>query len=1469
MVRLFLSLSVCALSAAAATYRIGPGGGFENINDFPIELLSAGDTLEILARDAPYREKFVLAVRGTAAAPITIRGIADAEGNLPILDGANATTRTQLSSGKEHRGIIVFNWAAVPWLPPPGFDGYTGRPAHIIVENLHFRNAYLDTPFTNDEGKTTWDEDGSAVVFTDNASGIHIEVGEDITIRNCVLEGNGNGVFSAHDTHRIIIEGCHFTNNGTIGSLLQHNSYTESHGVTIQYNHYEPLRPGALGNNVKDRSSDMVIRYNWIEGGNRQLDLVDSSEVSIYASPGFQNSYVYGNVLIENNDGNRQMVHYGGDQEDHTGYRSGTLHFYHNTLISERTDGSTIAFRMQDAGLVIGRNNIIHSPNVFGILADDSGASTSVQLFDNWLPLYVSLGSQVTGSGNHIGTNPGFLDTANHDFRLAESATPINEGGSVAVPGDQAAVSQYQPHLGRLTRYQGDTPDLGAFELYPVTAEAIANDDSYTVSENRRIQQPALTGVLANDFRDATYPPEALVLAPPKFGQLELAPDGAFTYTPNPHYSGVDDFQYALVEVPPSPIGFVAADPEDPDEFYSAGDTLTVTFDRPTNAPGGTEPHPRSVVDQLFTFGEFNIGIDYQGRWSSSSAYEIRILDATGGHVPIGAISATPAQTIPIRNAGASSDGASTPSPPLIGAYAVTRLTWANQTRVAVDGNTLRSDTSINGWAAGASSNERIHYPTALPHYVQYVVDSVHQHVMAGLNTVDTKTHFDEIDFAAYTVKDNGLFQVRENGIERGTFGSYTTGDVIRIETDGTQVSYLVNGEVRYTSKRTLTPADFPFIFDVSFNTQGASISNAVTNSTVPSTPARSALQTPSPSRSARAFADTAIVSFTMQAESLPVGETEHYKLLKNGNLTLPATQGVLANDVGAAGQLKARLVVSPSHGSINLNADGAFHFVAEPDYSGYDQFVYIPHDNAGDGNPVVTTIRIGNQPPVASDDEYAMDEDSVLIRDAGNGLFINDFDPDYDPISIVPANSVAHGTLTHGAQGAFTYRPAPNFHGSDVFLYRVGDEFANSAAPATVIFRVANVNDLPVAEPESYSSDEDIAILGNVIANDTDADLETLTPMLISDVTSGSLTLAASGAFTYQPAANDFGHYSFEYRARDAVAESATVRVDLTIHAVNDIPVAEPDSYSILEDGLLIVPAPGILDNDHDVETADLAATLRLPPASGQLTLAPTGAFTYQPSGVFSGIASFSYIAFDGVAESAAGSVSITVNSPPILTLLGSSSPRVPVGFPYRDPGAVALDVGDGNISHAIVTIGSVNTDSPGTYFLTYTVSDSGGLAADAVTRSVTVTDSGFSQTISLTHGWNLISIPGPPLLRVAEMIANCADLSLFTQVEGLFQRVDSDAFLVPGRAYWAFAARPCQLQIIYDEPVPVTLDLPGGAFSLIGPVSPQPWPGPELPRSIWRWDGRFRGHLPSAPLEPFRGYIIYLEKGGQFQLQ
>ena len=116
-------------------------------------------------------------------------------------------------------------------------------------------------------------------------------------------------------TKNMVVQGCYIYNNGQGGSGT-HNSYCESMGITYQYNFYGPLATGAVGNNLKDRSSNMVIRYNWIDSGDRLLDLVDAEDSAIIrADPNYNKAFVYGNILLKNTYTGQtgKVVHYGYD----------------------------------------------------------------------------------------------------------------------------------------------------------------------------------------------------------------------------------------------------------------------------------------------------------------------------------------------------------------------------------------------------------------------------------------------------------------------------------------------------------------------------------------------------------------------------------------------------------------------------------------------------------------------------------------------------------------------------------------------------------------------------------------------------------------------------------------------------------------------------------------------------------------------------------------------------------------------------------------------------------------------------------------------------------------------------------------------------------------------------------------------------------------------------------------------------
>jgi hypothetical protein len=76
----------------------------------------------------------------------------------------------------------------------------------------------------------------------------------------------------------------------------------------------------------------------------------------------------------------------------------------------------------------------------------------------------------------------------------------------------------------------------------------------------------------------------------------------------------------------------------------------------------------------------------------------------------------------------------------------------------------------------------------------------------------------------------------------------------------------------------------------------------------------------------------------------------------------------------------------------------------------------------------------------------------------------------------------------------------------------------------------------------------------------------------------------------------------------------------------------------------------------------------------------------------------------------------------PPVLTLVGEPVVEVDSGSDYIDEGATAEDNIDGDISGSVVADVAVNTQSPGAYTVTYTVTDFAGNEATPITRTVNV---------------------------------------------------------------------------------------------------------------------------------------------------
>ncbi len=204
------------------------------------------------------------------------------------------------------------------------------------------------------------------------------------------------------------------------------------------------------------------------------------------------------------------------------------------------------------------------------------------------------------------------------------------------------------------------------------------------------------------------------------------------------------------------------------------------------------------------------------------------------------------------------------------------------------------------------------------------------------------------------------------------------------------------------------------------------------------------------------------------------------------------------------------------------------------------------------------------------------------------------------------------------------------------------------------------NSNQSPIANHDSFGTNEDTVLTNNVLTNDTDPDGNTpLTVSLVTGPGNGSLSLNPNGTFSYTPNADFNGTDTFTYSVRDSLGASSNLAsVVLSITAVNDAPVAVNDSYTINSTATLNVgSAAGVLANDTDIDTAlsALTASLVSTVTHGTLTLNADGSFTYTPNTGFTGTDSFTYRVNDGSLNSGVATVSIavtaTVNTPPIAS--------------------------------------------------------------------------------------------------------------------------------------------------------------------------------------------------------------------------
>jgi Domain of unknown function (DUF4347)/Bacterial Ig domain/RTX calcium-binding nonapeptide repeat (4 copies) len=328
------------------------------------------------------------------------------------------------------------------------------------------------------------------------------------------------------------------------------------------------------------------------------------------------------------------------------------------------------------------------------------------------------------------------------------------------------------------------------------------------------------------------------------------------------------------------------------------------------------------------------------------------------------------------------------------------------------------------------------------------------------------------------------------------------------------------------------------------------------------------------------------------------------------------------------------------------------------------------------DTDQASATFTLGNISvnnfPVAANDTYSVVHDKVLNIAAATGVLSNDTDANSDALTATVVTGPTKGTIVLNPTGDFIYTPQAGFVGTDSFTYTVSDGTDANTLPTTVNINITN--SAPIAQPDNYSVARNQVLnvtAPGFLSNDSDADLDPLSAVLLTSPTKGAIVFKSTGDFTYTPNAGFVGTDTFTYSVSDGVATApGTVNLNIT----NNAPIAQPDNYTTPNNTPLTVAGPGVLSNDNDSENDSLTAILVANPTQGAIVFNTDGSFSYTPNTGFAGTDSFTYKANDGQAESAIATVSIIVDNPPTPTPTptptGTPTPTpTPTGTPTPTP--------------------------------------------------------------------------------------------------------------------------------------------------------------------------------------------------------
>jgi len=293
----------------------------------------------------------------------------------------------------------------------------------------------------------------------------------------------------------------------------------------------------------------------------------------------------------------------------------------------------------------------------------------------------------------------------------------------------------------------------------------------------------------------------------------------------------------------------------------------------------------------------------------------------------------------------------------------------------------------------------------------------------------------------------------------------------------------------------------------------------------------------------------------------------------------------------------------------------------------------------------VVDRIVVASlSPPVAVDDNYTRHGSGLI-----GPLLANDSDPDGDPITVQIVTFPTHGSLSGQDGNSFLYTLNNiSYVGPDSFTYKAcqtGGSICSNIATVSLSL----VNQAPVGVNDTYQV-HGATHIGPMLANDTDADGDTISFSLLTGASQGTVfglpfPQFPSDVKRYEPNHGFTGVDTFTYKVCDSL-QLCSPPVSVTLNVVNNPPTPGQDEYFVPPDGII----GSMLSNDSDPDGDSFSGPTIVVGASHGTVFGlanppfPSDMKRYVPNAGFTGTDSFVYRICDSLGACADTTVTLKV---------------------------------------------------------------------------------------------------------------------------------------------------------------------------------------------------------------------------------